>query len=345
MGDTENTENIENQKKIVRGPRSNQKLKIMYILKILLEETDENHAITLNEIVEKLKLYDVTAERKSIYSDIEYLRAYGYDIIGSQYDRNYHYQIVNRDFEWAELKLLVDAVQAARFITEKKSNELIKKLEKFASKHEAVKLQRQLNVNGRVKTMNERVFYSVDTIHDAINNNNQITFKYFTWNVDRQMELVHDGKTYHVSPWALCWDDRKYYLIGYDNDDCKMKNFRVDKMTNTSECEIKREGKEEFDKLNMADYTNRLFGMFDGELRRVELKCPNNMANVIIDRFGTDIAIIKGKDGYFTAKVDVAVTDLFFGWVMALRGVKVVGPSDVVDKLKAKIKAQSDLYE
>ena len=144
----------EEKKKIIRGPRSNQKLKIMYLMKILLEETDETHDITLNEIVKKLKLYNVTAERKSLYDDIENLRQFGFDIIGSQYDRTYHYKIASRDFELVELKLLVDAVQSARFITKKKSDELIKKIESFSSKYEAKKLDRQVNVNGRVKTMN-----------------------------------------------------------------------------------------------------------------------------------------------------------------------------------------------
>ena len=162
------TENQE-KKKIVRGPRLNQKLKIMYLMKIMLEETDEDHDLTLNEIVEKLKAYNVTAERKSLYSDIENLRTFGLDIIGMQYGKTYHYKVASRQFQLVELKLLVDAVQSSRFITEKKSDELIAKLESYASKYEAKKLARQVNVNGRVKTMNERIYYSVDKIHEALN--------------------------------------------------------------------------------------------------------------------------------------------------------------------------------
>mgnify|MGYP000783812571 FL=1 len=239
------TENQE-KKKIVRGPRLNQKLKIMYLMKILLEETDEDHDLTLNEIVEKLKAYNVTAERKSLYSDIENLRTYGLDIIGMQYGKTYHYKVASRQFQLVELKLLVDAVQSSRFITEKKSDELIAKLESYASKYEAKKLARQVNVNGRVKTMNERIYYSVDKIHEALNEESQIKFQYFTWTADKKMELKHGGAYYSVSPWALCWDDEKYYLVGYDNREYKIKHFRVDKMADVSVVYEEREGKEEF---------------------------------------------------------------------------------------------------
>ena len=266
------TENQE-KKKIVRGPRLNQKLKIMYLMKILLEETDEDHDLTLNEIVEKLKAYNVTAERKSLYSDIENLRTFGLDIIGMQYGKTYHYKVASRQFQLVELKLLVDAVQSSRFITEKKSDELIAKLESYASKYEAKKLARQVNVNGRVKTMNERIYYSVDKIHEALNEESQIKFQYFTWTADKKMELKQGGAYYSVSPWALCWDDEKYYLVGYDNREYKIKHFRVDKMTDVSVVYEEREGKEEFSKMQMSEYTNRLFGMFDGNLETVTGLC------------------------------------------------------------------------
>ena len=332
------------EKKIVRGPRSNQKLKIMYLMKILLDETDETHDITLNEIVKKLKSYNVTAERKSLYDDIENLRQFGFDIIGSQYDRSYHYKIASRDFQLVELKLLVDAVQSAKFITKKKSDELIKKIESFASKYEAKQLHRQVNVNGRVKSMNERVYYSVDTIHDALCKECQIKFQYFSWTVDKKMELKHDGVYYSVSPWALCWDDEKYYLIGYDNREMKIKHFRVDKMTNVSTTEEKRLGKEAFSEIKMSEYTNKLFGMFDGDLESVTLLCENHTANVIIDRFGTDIPIIKTDKEHFTVKVKVSVSKIFLGWIMAIPGIKIVAPESTVDMMKGEIKRLQEMY-
>ena len=337
------TENQE-KKKIVRGPRLNQKLKIMYLMKILLEETDEDHDLTLNEIVEKLKAYNVTAERKSLYSDIENLRTFGLDIIGMQYGKTYHYKVASRQFQLVELKLLVDAVQSSRFITEKKSDELIAKLESYASKYEAKKLARQVNVNGRVKTMNERIYYSVDKIHEALNEESQIKFQYFTWTADKKMELKHGGAYYSVSPWDLCWDDEKYYLVGYDNREYKIKHFRVDKMADVSVVYEEREGKEEFSKMQMSEYTNRLFGMFDGNLETVTLLCENHAANVIIDRFGTDIPLMKTDAEHFTVRVRVSVSKLFLSWIMAIPGVKIVAPERTVDMMKSEIKRLQEMY-
>ena len=337
------TENQE-KKKIVRGPRLNQKLKIMYLMKILLEETDEDHDLTLNEIVEKLKAYNVTAERKSLYSDIENLRTFGLDIIGMQYGKTYHYKVASRQFQLVELKLLVDAVQSSRFITEKKSDELIAKLESHASKYEAKKLARQVNVNGRMKTMNERIYYSVDKIHEALNEESQIKFQYFTWTADKKMELKHGGAYYSVSPWALCWDDEKYYLVGYDNREYKIKHFRVDKMADVSVVYEEREGKEEFSKMQMSEYTNRLFGMFDGNLETVTLLCENHAANVIIDRFGTDIPLMKTDAEHFTVRVRVSVSKLFLSWIMAIPGVKIVAPERMVDMMKSEIKRLQEMY-
>ena len=337
------TENQE-KKKIVRGPRLNQKLKIMYLMKILLEETDEDHDLTLNEIVEKLKAYNVTAERKSLYSDIENLRTFGLDIIGMQYGKTYHYKVASRQFQLVELKLLVDAVQSSRFITEKKSDELIAKLESYASKYEAKKLARQVNVNGRVKTMNERIYYSVDKIHEALNEESQIKFQYFTWTADKKMELKHGGAYYSVSPWALCWDDEKYYLVGYDNREYTIKHFRVDKMADVSVVYEEREGKEEFSKMQMSEYTNRLFGMFDGNLETVTLLCENHAANVIIDRFGTDIPLMKTDAEHFAVRVRVSVSKLFLSWIMAIPGVKIVAPERTVDMMKSEIKRLQEMY-
>ena len=204
---------------------SNQKLKLIYLMKILLERTDETHSITMPEIIDALAAYDISAERKSLYNDIENLRVYGLDVIGTQEDRTYSYHIGNRQFELAELKLLVDSVQSAKFITAKKSNELIKKIEGFASKYEASQLQRQVFVAGRVKTMNESIYYNVDRIHAAIAENSRITFQYFQWNVDKKMELRHDGALYEVSPWSLSWDDENYYLIAYDSNEKDHQTF------------------------------------------------------------------------------------------------------------------------
>ena len=317
---------------------NNQKLKIIYLMKILLEKTDEEHSITMPEIIAALESYGISAERKSIYSDIENLRVFGMDIIGEQRDRTFYYHVGNRQFELAELKLLVDSVQSAKFITVKKSNELIKKIEGLASKYEASQLQRQVYVSGRIKTMNESIYYNVDKIHTAIGANSKITFQYFQWDVNKKMVLRRNGALYEVSPWALSWDDENYYLIAFDSKEDKIKHFRVDKMLHIELKNEKREGKGRFQKFDMAAYAKKTFGMFGGEEQTVKLLCDNTFAGVMIDRFGKDIFMVSVDDSHFTVSVNVAVSRQFLAWVFALgEGVKLVEPQSVVEQMKEEV--------
>ena len=308
--------------------RSKQKLKLIYLMQILMEKTDETHSITMAEMITALKAYGITAERKSLYDDIECLRTYGLEIIGTQEGRTYCYQVVNRQFELAELKLLVDSVQSARFITAKKTNELIKKIEGLASKYEASKLHRQVYVTQRVKTINESIYYNVDAIHTAIAENSQITFQYFQWNVKKEMELRKGGALYRVSPWALSCDDENYYMIAYDDVEEKIKHFRVDKMLHIEMNGKKREGKQVFQCFDIAVY------------------CVNELAGVIIDRFGKEISMIPVDGKHFTASVRVAVSRQFLSWVMALgEGAKIVGPEPVVEQVREETKRLMQQYD
>lgn len=316
---------------------NNQKLKIIYLMKILLENTDEEHSITMSEMIAALESYGVSAERKSVYSDIENLRVFGMDIIGEQRDRTFYYHVGSREFELAELKLLVDSVQSAKFITAKKSNELIKKIEGFASKYEASKLQRQVYVSGRIKTMNESIYYNVDKIHTAIGANSKITFQYFQWDVNKKMVLRKGGAIYEVSPWALSWDDENYYLIAFDSKEDLIKHFRVDKMLHIDVKNEKREGREHFQKFDMAAYAKKTFGMFAGEEQTVKILCENSFAEVIIDRFGKDVFMVPVDDSHFAVSVDVAVSKQFLAWVIALgEGVKIVEPESVVEQMRGE---------
>lgn len=325
---------------------ANQKLKLIYLMKILLEKTDDNHSLTLAEILQELARYDITAERKSIYADFESLRLYGIDIISEQRNRTVYYHVGSRDFEIAELKLLVDAVQSSKFITEKKSRQLIKKLEGFASKHEAKELHRQVYVQGRIKTMNESIYYNVDKIHQAIGKNLQIVFQYYQWNVNKEMELRHNGAFYKISPWELMWDDENYYLIAYDSNEERIKYFRVDKMLHIRLSDDVREGRALFDKIDRVSYSKKRFGMFDGEEQTVKIECENRFAGVIIDRFGKNVSIRKTDNEHFVVNVDVAVSGQFIGWLIALgEGVKVIGPESVISKIKDRIDTVSKLYE
>ena len=316
----------------------NQKLKMLYLAKIFMEETDDLHALTMPEIIAKLSAYGVNADRRTLYLDIEELRRFGLDIIAVREGRYYYYHLGERLFELAELKLLVDSVQSAKFITNKKSKALIQKLESLVSKYEGKKLQRQVIISGRIKAMNESIYYNVDKLHEAIGADCQIRFKYFRWNVRKIMELRKDGAWYQVSPWALMWDDENYYLVGFDSAEGKIKHYRVDKMIKISLTEEKREGKDQFRSFDMPRYTKSLFGMFGGEESSVTLEGRNDMVGILIDRFGKEIFITPVDETHFRTNVNVAVSKQFLGWIIALGdGVKIIAPDSVVEQMKAEI--------
>ena len=323
----------------------NQRLKMLYLVKILSEETDDNHALTLQDIKYRLDTYGVNADRKTLYSDFSELEKYGLEIIKEQDGRNVRYHLVTRTFELPELKLLVDAVQSSKFITEKKSRQLIKKLESLVSIYEAQHLNRQVLITGRIKAMNESIYYNVDMIHEAINADRQIRFQYFQWNVNRKQELRKNGEWYQISPWCLMWDDENYYMVAYDACDRKIKHYRVDKIIRLSITALAREGKQEFKEFDAAKYTKSLFGMYGGNLKRVALEARNEMAGVLIDRFGKDIVIIPQDEQHFTAYVDVIASRHFLGWIISLGdGVRIVGPEDVVEMMKSETVRLSQQY-
>ena len=323
----------------------NQKLKMLYLVKIFSEETDDSHALSLQEIVDRLEAYGVNAERKTLYKDFGELEKFGLEILSEQSGRNVLYHLATRRFELPELKLLVDAVQGSRFITEKKSRQLIKKLESLASIHEAQRLQRQVLITGRIKAMNESIFYNVDMLHEAINLDRQIRFQYFQWNVRREQELRHGGEWYCISPWCLLWDDENYYLVAYDANDRKIKHYRVDKILRLSITDKPREGKQQFKEFDAAKYTRGLFGMFGGKLTRVTLEGRSDMVGPLIDRFGKDITIQPIDDDTFTASVEVSASRHFIAWIIALGdGVRITGPKSLVEDMRAEAKRLAELY-
>lgn len=277
------------------------------------EQTDDTHGLTMHEILAELAKYEIETQRKSIYVDLAALNDYGIEIIKEQRGNKTFYYCGNRDFEIAELKFLVDAIQSSKFISEKKTRELIQKLEKSVSIYDAKLLNREVKVAGRVKNMNESIYYAIDALHNAIIEDRAIRFKYFSWNVKGKEEFRRDGAFYNVSPWALHFDDERYYLIGYDHDKAQIRHFRVDKMREVSVTDKKRKGKAAFNKQDKAKYNEQFFRMFGGEVETVSLRCRNEMANVIIDQFGKDVWLHPQDDEWFTVNVSVAVTDQFLG--------------------------------
>lgn len=313
------------------------KLKLLYIMDALVNETDENNRLGTSELIAMLKEQGISAERKSIYDDIETLKEFGFDII---YDKEEPagYYLAGRDFELPELKLLVDAVQSSRFITAKKSNALIKKLEKLASKNDARVLQRQVYVSGRVKTMNESIYYNVDSIHWAMQNNEQISFEYMKWNLEKELVPKGEGRVVS-SPWALTWDDENYYMLGYDSDSGILKHYRVDKMKDIQFLGEKREGKTQFENFDVAAFATRTFGMFGGRSEKVTLECDNELIGAILDRFGTDVIIVPSGEDKFKVTHEVAVSGQFYGWIVGLGpGVKIVYPESVAAEFKERLR-------
>lgn len=323
----------------------NQKQKMLYLVKIFTEQTDEEHALTVSEIAELLKRYEVHADRKTLYQDFEELRSFGYDIIGDRRGRQTRYYLGSRLFELPELKMLVDSVQAAKFLTDAKSRTLIKKLESLSSFYEAKQLNRQVYISGRVKTENKKVYYSVDKIHAALSSDRQITFHYFQWDVHKNPVLGHDGALYRVSPWCLTWDDEYYYLIAYDEESGELRHYRVDKMLDLALTNVHRNGKEAFRNFNIARYSKQLFGMYGGEETAVTLEGDNDMAHVIIDRFGKDVYLVPTDDAHFSACVRVIPSNQFLGWIAALDGrIRITGPASVVEKMRALAKSLQKEY-
>ena len=324
----------------------NQKLKLCYLSRIMLSKTDDDHHLTMPQVQDLLEQYDVTADRKALYRDMDALSTLGIDIIGQKVKGGgFEYYVGKKTFDLAELKLLVDAIQSSKFITEKKSRELIEKLGSLASEYEAEQLKRQVTVRGRVKTMNESIYYIVDDIHHAIAQNKKIRFEYMQWNKKKKMEKKRE-ELYEVSPWALSWDDENYYLIAFDEEAGIIKHYRVDKMKNITITDEKRVGRNDFKEFNLAEYAKMNFGMFGGDKTDVRIEFREDMVGVMLDRFGTDIPIMDtDKEGWLETRVRVMLSNQFLGWIISLGdGVKIAGPENVRKNMKALLKKVGVMY-
>lgn len=324
---------------------SNQKLKLLYLLKILSEKTDEENTMTVNDMIAELDHYGITAERKSIYDDLEVLRHYGLDI-ATRKSKTTDYFVAGRLFELPELKLLVDAVQCSKFVTHKKSNELIKKIESLASNKQAQSLHRQVYVSNRVKTINESIYYNVDRLHAAIAENKQVSFKYFDYDIKKKKVFRRNGDKYTVSPYGLSWDDENYYLITFATKYNAFTHYRVDRMTDIDLLDEMTDPLPDKKKFDIAEYTKKVFNMFGGEEVNVKVQFDNSLVNAVVDRFGKDIVIGSIDDTSFYISIKVAVSSTFFAWLSQFGNkVKVLSPGDVVEQYKANLKKILEQYE
>ena len=313
---------------------SPQRLRTLCVMKILLRYSDEEHILSASDIVGYLRTCGLDAERKAIYSDISILRQFGMDI---ETIPRVGFYLSSREFELPELKVLVDAVQSSKFISARKSNELIRKLESLTSESKAKQLQRQVFIRNRVKAESKSVYYNVDKIHAAISGNVRISFQYCEWTLDKKLKVRKNGEKYIVSPWALMWEDENYYLIGCTEiagETC-VRHYRVDKMKNTEILDAARIGRKEFEGFDLPAYAKKTFGMFGGVDYTVSLSCERSLIGVVLDRFGRDVSIIPEPPDRFHVNVPVAVSPQFFGWVTGIgEGMTIAGPEEVVNEYR-----------
>lgn len=318
-------------------PKSeNQKLKLLYLLKLLLEATDDAHSLSVPQMIAELEKFNIHAERKSIYDDLESLRQFGIDIACKK-TKTTGYYVASRAFEIPELKLLADSVASSKFITEKKSAQLIKKIESLTSKFQASQLRRQVYVSGRVKTANEKIYYNVDTIHQAITLNRKVAFRYFEYTVDKKKEYRHDGQKYVASPYALSWDNEYYYLIAFYQKYDNLSHFRVDKMESIDILDESRQELPDNRAFNLTEYSQKLFSMFGGEEKTILLQFDNSLIGVVLDRFGLGLTIHKADTNSFIISFDAFVSPTLLGWIFEFGDkVKVLGPHVLIDLLRKK---------
>lgn len=319
----------------------NQKKKLIFILQLLQRESDENHPVSMQRILDYLEVNGIAAERKSVYDDIRVLEELGYDVICQKKEPQGYY-LGERAFELAELKLLVDAVQSSKFLSVRKSGALIKKLEQFCSRHEAKQLQREVYVYDRVKSMNESIYYNVDKIHTAMGTNRMISFQYMEWGPEKRLVPRRNGKQYRVSPYSLAWAEENYYLVAYDEESGERRHYRVDKMDRIQLLEEERTHREQFVERTAAVLSKKAFGMFDGAEERVKLLVQKQLLGVVLDRFGTDIALRQREDGWYEAGVDVLVSRQFYGWLFGVGGMKVLAPEYVAEEYRRLVKEQAE---
>ena len=319
-----------------------QKLKLLYLKQLLEERSDENHPINTQQILDYLSTKDIQAERKSIYSDIACLQEFGMDILHTP-GRGGGYFLASREFELPELKLLVDAVQSSKFLTSKKSMQLISKLGRMASVHEAGILKRQVVVTGRVKTMNESIYYNVDRIHEAIHGTEQIRFRYFDWSVDGNRS--YRSGTYEASPYALIWDNENYYMVAHSSRH-GITHYRVDKMSDIESAGKPKVPADESLSVRISAYGKSVFNMYGGETIPVKMRFHNSLAGVIVDRFGPDIIRIPDGDEHFVFTANIAVSPLFLGWLAGFGNrARILSPRHVIDSYLELCRPSLEQYE
>lgn len=323
------------------------KLIPIYLQELFLERTDDRHFLRMPEILSYLETKNIYADRRTIYAAIFLLRSAGFDIEGIKEKGGFKYHLINRQFDTNELKFLIDSVAVSKFLTEKKSKELINKIKSFGSIYDSKILNRNILIGERIKSMRDNVLTNIDNIHLATSSNRQITFKYLRWTTKRTLEPSDSKKVYRVSPYAVCLSDNNYYMIAFDNLTKKLRHYRVDKMKSIHLLDEPREGLETYKNFDIADYSKKTFGMFGGREQTISVQCKNSFVGVFIDRFGDSVSIRPNYENpdYCICRMTVNVSPQFYGWIFALGAeVTIVSPQSAIDEFREMAKTIFENY-
>lgn len=331
-----------------KGTSDSKKLTLIYLQQLFLEKTDKTHFIRMPEILDYLAEKEVFVDRRTIYTDLKLLNYTGFEIVGVQEKGGYKYHHPSRLFDTNEVKFLIDSVAASKFLTEKKSKELINKIKTLGSDFDSEALNRSVLLGKRIKSMNDKVLKNLDIIYTALSNNSQITFQYMRWNAQKKLEFLREGKLFAASPFAVSLNDDNYYLIAFDSRTGSLRHYRIDKMKNIQLTFEPREGKDIFKSFDIVDYTQKTFGMFGGNEETVSLEVPNHLAGVFIDRFGEAANIRKNFENpdTFLVRISVNISPQFFAWVFGLgKEVKIISPESVKNEFAATAKEILSNYQ
>lgn len=324
---------------------SKQKQKLLIMEQLFNKRTDENHALTGNQLIDILAHQDIKAERKTIYDDIATLCDSGIKLEVTKIGHSNAYFLSERLFQDEELFLLADAVASSKFLTIKKSNELIKKLQSLTSDHKAKQLRRSIYVDNRTKAFNENIYYTINTVQEGIFSDRNITFNYFEYSLEKRKQLKHGGELYTVSPFQLIWENNNYYLACYCFKHKKICRYRVDRMTNVSVSDEKRCKLTEEEAEEMKNQRS-LYSMYGGEEETVQIQFDNSLINVVIDRFGERVICHQNSENTFYINADVQISPTFWGWLFQFGNkAKILGPSQVAVMAQEKIAELADMYK
>lgn len=332
---------------------ADQKLRLLYLIQIFIKKTDNDHGITLEEILAELAKHQIVANRKTIYDDIYVLNQWGYQITHEKKNYTHYYYIYNKEhfendpygnpiqattFSISELILLTDAIQSSKYIPRSNSDQLIKKLKTFASIYEEKQLDRHNYIEGITKSQAPRIHYTINTLNNSINDDCQIEMYYKEWTLKKQLE--QKPHLYHLSIWAMIWLDENYYIVAYDHDEDKIKHFRIDKIGHIRLCPDKKRDLHLFEGKTVAQYVKQRDNMFGDDIVTVTLKAKKHLIGIFIDKFGKNIPIEEYPE-YFITQVNIIDAPPFYGWLFALGAdIEVLEPSSIKNTMISMLEKQ-----